>query len=87
MPETDPPTVDIGPAPGSADRKRLLARSHSLKARLAVGRSGLTPGLLEAIRQTFHQSDLMPQILPIVARSVPRCRSFINTLCCNNIIT
>jgi RNA-binding protein len=50
---------DPGPAPTKTDRREFLKRGHGLKARLAVGRGGLTDAFLLQVRAAFVNTDLL----------------------------
>jgi RNA-binding protein len=51
--------ADPGPAPDRQLRRALLGRGHQLKARLSVGRQGLTDGFLAQVRLSFANADLL----------------------------
>jgi RNA-binding protein YhbY len=50
---------DPGPAPTPQVRRGLLGRGHQLKARLTLGREGLTEAFAAHIRQCFEHTDLL----------------------------
>ena len=50
---------DPGPAPTPQVRRGLLGRGHKLKARLTLGRQGLTETFAAHIRQCFEHTDLL----------------------------
>jgi RNA-binding protein YhbY len=55
----DRKTPAIGPPPTGAARRELLSRGHALKARLLIGRAGLSDPLLAQVRQVFTHADLL----------------------------
>jgi len=57
--ENNEKTTGPGPEPIAAERKQLKARGHRLKARLAVGRGGLTDGFVQQVNQVFETTDLL----------------------------
>lgn len=45
--------------PASSQRRALAKRGHLLKARLAVGRAGITEAFLNQVRQALEKADLL----------------------------
>ncbi len=43
----------------SAERQVLRARANAIKSQMSVGREGLTPAVIEAIRSALRRNDLI----------------------------
>lgn len=55
---TTSPT-DIGLAPAGRERRRLAGLGHRLKAKVMVGRGGVTDAVVEEIRRALTHTDLL----------------------------
>jgi len=55
----DLPSENAGPEPTSAQRREFRARANRLKARLIVGRKGLTDAVLAEVRGELQRHELI----------------------------
>jgi RNA-binding protein len=59
MSDASAPNEGAGPAPTPAERRELRSQANRLKARLSVGRKGLTEPLLAEVRNELARNELI----------------------------